>query len=695
MSNSSPQQTEKKALPSMAVDAPSGDGANAAPLPPRVTYEGDFDVQPADPTALDPEVLRRAFRTMVRSRALDNKMLRLLKQGKGFFHIGASGHEAAQVAIGLHAKSGYDWTSPYYRDLAYALTLGFTSRDALMAHFSKADDVTSGGRQMPEHFSDPERRFFLPSSAVGAQFLPAVGLAQAVKRKGEEAFVYSSGGEGSTSQGAFHEALNSAAREKLPVLFHVQDNEYAISVHRSEQTAGSGIYEVVEGFENLARVHVDGTDFFQMYAVAEAATEYLRAGKGPVCIVSEVVRLLPHSSSDNDQKYRSADELGRRDQYDPIRRFEERVIETGAMTSVELDEIRAEVNREVDEAAKWAEEQADPDPETVARHVYFEGDLGLTYEANEPAGEPIVMVDAINHALHEEMKRDERVLVFGEDVAGGKGGVFTATRGLTDAFGRERCYNSPLAENTIIGTAAGLSVAGFKPVVEIQFGDYIWPAMQPLRNVVSSFRYRSNNAWGCPMVIRVPIGGYIHGGPYHSQNIEVLFGHTPGFVVVMPSNAADAKGMLKTAIRSQDPVLFLEHKWLYRQPAARTPEPDADYLVPFGKAKVVREGTDVTLVTYGAMVYKSMEAARRLEKEGVSVEIIDLRSIVPLDIDTVLASVRKTHRALVVHEDHRFMGFGGELSAQITEKAFADLDAPVMRVGGAFTPIPFAGPLEA
>jgi 2-oxoisovalerate dehydrogenase E1 component len=326
--------------------------------------------------------------------------------------------------------------------------------------------------------------------------------------------------------------------------------------------------------------------------------------------------------------------------------------------------------------------------------VFFEGDLGLEYEATVPSGDPIVMVDAINHALHEEMALNPKMLVYGEDVAGGKGGVFTATRDLTAAFGAERCFNSPLAENSILGTAAGLAAAGYKPVVEIQFGDYIWPGMQPLRNVISSFRYRSNGDWECPVVIRVPIGGYIHGGPYHSQNIEAIFGHTPGLKVVLPSTAADAKGLLKTAIRGRDPVLFLEHKWLYRQPVARTPEPDKDYLIPFGSARSVQEGSDLTIVTYGAMVYKTLEAVRPLEKEGASVEVIDLRTIVPLDIESVLASVRKTSRVLIVHEDHEFLGLGGEIAAKIADEAFEHLDAPVRRIAGRFVPIPFADPLE-
>ncbi|RMF62177.1 MAG: tungsten formylmethanofuran dehydrogenase, partial [Bacteroidetes bacterium] len=614
---------------------------------------------------------------------------------KGFFHIGCAGHEAAQAAIGLLSRPGYDWFSFYYRDLTMYLSLGGTPEEVLLAHLAKADDPNSGGRQMSEHYSNRERNILPISSSVGAQFLPAVGLGLSLLREpGNDAYVYCSCGDGATSQGDFHEALNWAARAGAPVLFVVQDNKYAISVPVSEQTAGGTAYKLARGYEGLKRARVDGTDFFQTYAVARAALDHIRSGGGPVCLVADVVRLLPHSSSDDHKKYRTLEELEADRKIDPIVRLEVQLREAGLLDADAITRIRKEVSEQVDAAAAWADQQPDPDPATATRHVYFEGDLGLEYEKSEPAGEPIVMVDAINHALHEEMERDERIIVYGEDVAGGKGGVFTATRGLTDRFGKDRCFNSPLAEASIIGTAVGFSAYGYKPVVEIQFGDYIWPAMQMLRNQVATFRYRSNGAWGCPMVIRVPVGGYIHGGLCHSQNSEGIFGHMPGFLIALPSTAADAKGLLKTAIRMQDPVLFLEHKALYRAAAARTPEPDADYLLPFGKARIVREGSDLTIVTYGMMVHKSVNVARQLEKEGVSVEIIDLRTILPLDSETILDSVRKTNRVLVVYEDHEFAGFGAEISAQIAHRAFTYLDAPVRRVAGAFSPIPFADPLE-
>lgn len=677
---------------------PSGNGHSkpaTVESPVFAEHADGLQIHPAGPEDFELDTLLGVYRTMLTSRRLDEKMLTLLKQGKGFFHIGCAGHEAAQAAVGLLSRPGHDWFSGYYRDLTMYLMLGGTTREVMLHHLSKADDPNSGGRQMSEHYSSPERHFLPLSSSVGAQFLPAVGVGLALRRDPEsDAFVYCSCGDGATSQGEFHEALNWSARAGTPVLFLVQDNKYAISVPVRDQTAGGSAIKLARGYEGLRRAQVDGTDFFETWSAARAAIESMRDGGGPVCLVADLVRLLPHSSSDNHAKYRSSEELEADRQVDPILRFEERLTAAGLLDESTIERIRREVQVDVDEAAAWASTQADPVGSTALDHVLFEGDLDLEYERSEPAGDPIVMVDAINHALREEMERNDRILVYGEDVGGDKGGVFTATRGLTSQFGTDRCFNSPLAEASIVGTAVGLSAAGYKPVVEIQFGDYIWPAASVLRNQVASFRYRSNGAWSCPMVIRVPVGGYIHGGLCHSQNIEAFFGHMPGLVVAFPSTAGDAKGLLKTAIRMQDPVLFLEHKALYRAAAARTPEPDPDYLLPFGKARRVREGTDVSVITYGMMVHKAVAAARQLEKEGITVDLLDLRTIVPLDQEAVLDSVRRTGRALVVYEDNGFAGFGAELCAQIADLAFESLDAPVRRVSAAFAPIPFADPLE-
>jgi 2-oxoisovalerate dehydrogenase E1 component len=706
----------QQAFSGEGIDDSPADGANGQAGRPStddrpVSYEGDLEIDFRSPADFDPDELRAAFRTMLLSRRLDEKMMTLLKQGRGHFHIGCAGHEGAQAALGMHARPGpaasgdvHDWFCFYYRDLCMALSLGMTPRQGLLAHLAKRDDPNSGGRQMPEHFGLKDLGVMTTSSSVGAQFLPALGFGMNLQHEneaaadGEGGFVYASCGEGATSQGDFHEALNWAARRQAPVLFFVQDNKYAISVPVEDQTAGGTPYKLAKGYEGVARMRVDGTDFFHMHAAGQAAVDHLRAGRGPVCLTADLVRLFPHSSSDNHTKYRTEDELEQDRQIDPVGRMQRELETADVLSEGDAEALRESVREQVDEAAAWAKEQPDPDPATAADHVYFDGDQGLDFDAgsiDDPGSDPMVMVDGVNEALKEEMRRDERVLVYGEDVAGQKGGVFTATRDLTAEFGEERCFNSPLAEASIIGTAVGQAAAGTRPVVEIQFADYIWPAMQQLRNQVAPFRYRSNGQWSCPMVIRVPCGGYIHGGLCHSQNVESIFGHTPGLVVVMPSTAADAKGMLKTAIRSEDPVMFLEHKALYRAAAACTGRPTEDYLLPLGEARTHREGSDLSIITYGMMVHKAHEAAKTIAKEdGAEVEIIDLRSITPLDTEAVLRSVEKTNRALVVYEDHEHIGFGAEISAQIGDAAFEYLDAPIRRCAGAFTPIPFADALE-
>ena len=669
-------------------------------------FEGDLDVTPLSVDDVDRETLVACLRTMMTSRRLDEKMLTLLKQGKGYFHIGSSGHEATQTALGRAFTGGHDAFCLYYRDLATALSVGMTVEDVLRAHFGKAADPSSGGRQMPEHLGHKDLNIMSTSSSVGAQYLPAVGFALAYDKDaktraaaGEAPLetpraVYVSGGEGSTSQGAFHEALNWAARAALPVVFHIQDNKYAISVPVEEQTAGGSIWTMLGGYPGLVRLRYDGTDLLASLAAARAALDHVRAGKGPVALHADVVRLLPHSSSDDHNKYREAASVEADRQRDPVARAVALLTDAGILTADEVEAMRKQIHAQVDAAARAVEAEADPDPDTATAHVYYEGADDREYEAPGETGDLVVMVDAINHALDEEMERSDKVLVYGEDVGGGKGGVFTATRGLAAKYGRERCFNSPLAEHSVIGSAVGLAASGYMPVVEIQFADYVWPGMQPIRNQVASMRYRSNGAWACPMVIRMPCGGYIHGGLCHSQNVEGMFAHFPGLHVVMPSTAADAKGLLKSAIRGQDPVIFLEHKSLYRQGPVRSPEPGPDYLVPLGKARMVREGTDLTIVTWGAIVYRSLAAARALEKDGVSVEVVDVRSMLPLDTETILASARKTGRVLVAYEDHEFMGFGAEIAARISSDAFGHLDAPVGRVAGAFSSIPYADVLE-
>lgn len=658
-----------------------------------VPADSRFKVRSTSIKKFKKDELLEIYKTMLISRRLDDKMLNLIKQGKGFFHIGCSGHEAVQLAAAKNMIPGKDWGALYYRDMAFALSMGMTSRELLSAHLSRVTD-TSYGKQMPSHFNSPKLNIISVSSAIGAQFLPGLGLAQGVKKKGGDEVVYISTGDGGTSEGAFFELLNWASRDKVPAIIVVQDNGYAISVPVEQQTSNASISKTAAGFEDLEIFEVDGTDFFNSYSAFEKAVERARNGEGASLIHAHTVRLLPHSSSDDQRKYRSEEDLGRERNHDPILLFEQRLISAGIADESELADFRDSTKKQIDDDTKWCLQQDEPKPEDALLHLYSDKDLGLSYESNEPSGDPIVIVDAINHAISEEMEINDNIIVFGEDVAGDKGGVFTATKGLTDRFGEERCYNSPLAEASILGSALGLTVHGYKPVIEIQFGDYIWPGMQQLKNQIPVFRYRSHNQFSCPMVIRVPIGGYIHGGLCHSQNIEAIFGHIPGFKIVLPSNAADAKGLLKTAIRGDDPVLFLEHKALYRQGFARRPEPDANYYVEIGKASVVRPGSDLSVITYGAMVQKALNAAKEYAKKGIDIEVIDIRTIVPLDSETIINSVKKTGKAVVFHEDIEFLGLGSEIVSQITAEAFEYLDAPVLRVAGKFSPIPFAAPME-
>ena len=646
------------------------------------------------------EALRRMYRHMLLTRRLDEKMLILLKQGRSFFHIGASGHEAAQIALAANMRGGQDWAYPYYRDLAFCIEFGMTTEEVLLCFLAKEGDPNSGGRQMPAHYGHRDLRIVSQSSPTGTQYLQAVGTGLAIVRDRSDEIVMVSSGEGTTSQGDFHEALNWAAREKAPIIFLIEDNNYAISVPIHQQTAGGSVYDMAAGYEGLERVEVDGTDLFASYEVMEKAVARARKGGGPTLVVANVVRLLPHSSSDNQAKYRTSEELEADKVRDPIRRLEAELIRLGIHTPEDMDALRLEVKKEVDEIAEKAEAADYPDPSTATDHLYanavYEAPEGASLQPESTIADSIVLVDAINHAMAEEMARNEKIVVYGQDIQDNKGGVFTATRGLSNRFGEERVFNSPLAESSIIGTAIGMAVKGMKPVVEIQFGDYVWTAMMQIRNEMATMRYRSAGNWSCPFVARIPVGGYIHGALYHSQNIEATFAHFPGLYVAYPSNAADAKGLLKSAIRGDDPYLFLEHKGLYRQIYAATPEPDENFLLPWGRARVAREGSDMTVVTWGALVKKSLDAAERLSREmGVSVEVIDVRTMVPFDTETVTESVKKTGKALVAHEDVLFGGFGAEVAAQITEYAFEHLDAPVRRVAGANSPIPYNWFLEA
>jgi 2-oxoisovalerate dehydrogenase E1 component len=645
-----------------------------------------------------PEQLRRAYTNAVAARMMDAKILILLKQGKIFFHIGGSGHEGIQVGMALAMRPGKDWTYPYYRDMGFALQYGTTVEEVMRDAMHRAAGISSGGFAMPFHYGDRELRMVAQSSPTGTQYLQAVGTAMGAVREGTDEVVYVSSGEGATSEGEFHEALNWASREKLPVIFLIQNNGYAISVPVEDQVSGGSVSKMVQGYEGLHRFTVDGSDFPQILRVTAEAVALARSGKGPVLIEAHTVRLLPHSSSDDQRKYRPADDLAQEAAKDPIPLMEQYLIAQGVFTADDAAAIRKEMQERIDKAAVDTEALPLPDPADLERFVYAPAaGPSATAPAEIPVSAPkIVMVDAINHALAEELEHNPQMLIYGEDVGGNKGGVFTATRGLAAKFGDGRVFNSQLAEASIIGTAFGLSVRGtFKPVVEIQFGDYIWPAFMQIRNEVAVLRYRSNNHWTCPMVIRVAVGGYIHGGLYHSQSIEAFFTHVPGLRVVFPSCAADAKGLLKYACRCDDPVLFLEHKGLYRQSFAATPEPPADYLLPFGQASIRRAGEDLTVITWGMIVQRALEAARKIEERmGASVEVIDLRTLNPLDRGTILASVRKTGKVIVAHEDTLTGGFGAEITAIIATEAFDSLDAPIVRIAAKDTPVPYAPTLE-
>ena len=633
------------------------------------------------------------YEKMLMSRFLDDKMLIMLKQGKSWFHIGAAGHEAAQLAASISFNPSLDYAYPYYRDQAFCLGWGSSARDMLMCFLHKEEDPNSGGRQMPQHYGNKELNIVSQSSCTGTQYLQAVGTGFALQRDGNKGVCYVSSGEGTTSEGDFHEALNWASKDKAPVIFHIQDNGYAISVPIEEQTSGGSVYNICSGYEDLSRFNVDGTNFFETQLAFKKAIERARKGLGPSVIISKVVRLLPHSSSDDQRKYRSEKELEKDKKNDPILKFVKQCTDKSIISVKEFSKIEENIKKMIEEEVDFVEKQENPHPDNAMKHLFSDSkkiDQNLSSEPNI-INEKTVMVDSINHALSEELEYNKKMMIYGEDVGGDKGGVFTATRGLTDKHGKDRVFNSPLAESSIIGTAIGLSVAGYKPVVEIQFGDYIWPAMMQIRNEVATMRYRSNGNWSCPLVIRVPVGGYIHGSLYHSQSIDGYFAHTPGLKVVYPSNAYDAKGLLKYACRCDDPVLFMEHKGIYRQGFASSPEPNEDFLLPFGEARIVQEGTDLTIITWGAIVQKSVEAARNSNK---SIEIIDIRTLNPLDMDTILNSIKKTNRVIVAHEDHLTSGFGAEISAQIADAGFKYLDAPVKRIASKDVHIAYSPNLE-
>lgn len=645
---------------------------------------------------LSNEKLISAYRTMLLSRLIDEKEMILLKQGKILFHISGPGHEACQVAIAMAMKPGVDWAYPYYRDLAFSLQFGVAVEEILTENMNRAAGPSSKGRQMPSHYGNKNLRIVAQSSPTGTQFLQAAGTAMGIQIAQSDEIVYVSSGEGATSEGEFTEAVAWSSRAKFPVIFMVQNNKYAISVPLKDQVAGGSVSHLYSTYPNLKCIKYDGTNLEESYNASVEAVEWVRSGNGPAMLEADVVRLFPHSSSDDQKKYRIESELVEDKKRDPVTKLKNILIENKILTEIQLDELYKEIKTNIDKVADVAESMPQPDPSTVMRNIYSPNIIIPKENFLEPehSGKSVVLVDAINHSLHEEMKRNEKIIVYGEDIADGKGGVFTATKGLSTTFGTKRVFNSPIAEASIVGTAVGLAIKGFKPVVEIQFGDYIWPAFMQFKDEVACLRYRSDGDFSCPMVVRVAVGGYIRGGLYHSQCIESIFAHIPGIWIAFPSNAADAKGLLKTAMREENPILFCEHKGLYRQQFAASPEPDENYCLPFGLAKIKKVGTDITIVTYGFLVQRSLEAARKMEEIGISCEVIDLRTIIPWDKETVLNSVKKTGKVIVAHEDSRTAGFGAEIVSTIAEECFQYLDAPITRVAAIDSPVPFAPVLE-
>jgi 2-oxoisovalerate dehydrogenase E1 component len=729
-----------KTDPKLALVASGGSRVKSSVANDAKSYEG-----------LSREQLIQAYRFMFLSRRMDDREILLKRQQKIFFQMSGAGHEAIGVAAGLALKSGYDWFYPYYRDRALCLTLGVQPYEMLLQGVGAADDPSSGGRQMPSHWGSVKHNIVTQSSPTGSQILQAIGCAEAGRyfsRRPSAAQIppldkdkldyrqfkkvsyhndevtYVSLGDGTTSEGEFWEGMNAAALGKLPVIFCVQDNGYAISVPVEVQTAGGSISRLVSGFPNFHFEEVDGTDPVASFAAFQRAATYCREGRGPAFIHAHVIRPYSHSLSDDERLYRPESERERDAQRDPVTRTQLFLLREGVLDEKGITQLEKEVDEELQVAVDRALEALPPAPESVTNFVYShdldptssafdtapavaDSSVDTKSDAKKPATK--TMADLITATLRDEMKGDERIVIFGEDVADcsreeylkrklvkGKGGVFKLTFGLQCDFGNDRVFNSPLAEAAIVGRATGMATRGLKPVVEIQFFDYIWPAMMQIRDELSVIRWRSNNTFSCPAVIRVAIGGYLTGGAvYHSQCGESIFTHIPGLRVVFPSNSLDAAGLLRTAIRCDDPVLFLEHKRLYRESYGRAAYPGPDYMIPFGKAKIVHPGTDLTVITYGAVVPRALQAAQKLEREqGVKVELIDLRCLNPFDWETIAASVAKTNRALVAYEDTLSWGYGAEIAARIADQLFDQLDAPVRRIAAKDTFVAYQPILE-
>ena len=625
-------------------------------------------------------------------RRVDDRMWALQRQGRAAFVLGSSGHEAVQVASVFALDTSKDWVLPYYRDMGVGLAWGFTPLEIFLGVFAKKDDPSSGGRQLPSHWSDPDRNVFTQSSVIGTQFPHAAGIAHGLKTKGSDGVAVVYGGEGATSEGDWHEAMNWAGIHKLPYICVVENNQYAISVPSEEEVAGQ-IADRAAGYGFPGHL-IDGNDPFEVLATMRAAVARARAGEGPTLIEATTYRYSAHTSDDNDTLYRTREEVEAWKKKDPLVKLQQYLIENRLLTEAQEEEIDDKVTSELAEAVERAEAAANPDQPTSRVYAKpIEPVEPVTTLEPTPQGETVNLITSINKALHEVFEAHDDTVLFGEDVARRKGGVFKATEGLTERFGADRCFNTPIAESSIIGCAIGMSATGFKVLPEIQFADYIHPAFNQIVSEAARVSYRSDGRWNVPIVIRTPYGAGIHGAQYHSQSIESFYSHVPGLKVVVPSTPADVKGLLHTAVEDPDPVMFLEPKKLYR--LAKGPYPEGEHRVPIGKAALRHEGTDLTMIAYGAMAHFAMQAVPILEELGISPDVIDLRSLKPLDWPTIEASIMKTSRALVMHEDNEFVGYGAEIAAQIADKTFEWLDAPVKRYALPDVPLmPYAGSLE-
>ncbi|HSS93151.1 MAG TPA: thiamine pyrophosphate-dependent enzyme [Candidatus Dormibacteraeota bacterium] len=641
-------------------------------------------------TDLDEKTLKEWFYYILLGRQIDYRFQVLNRQGRAPFIISCAGHEAAQIGVGWPLKPKYDWLSPYYRDVVLCMRMGVTPLDLMLSVLAKPADPASGGKQTPGHFSDTRLNIISGGSPVATQMVHGAGVAYALKMDGTDKVVMTNYGEGAGSEGDTHEAFNFAAIYKLPEIFVCENNGFAISTQFNKEYAIDHVARRATGY-GFPGITVDGRDPVTCYFVAKEAIAGARARHGPTLIECLVDRLGAHSSEDDQRRYRTQAEIDQLASNDCLERFKKRLLDEGVLTAKDVEAYEERVRDEVTEATRQGMESPDATGEEALTNVY-----GLDVpQAIDPAPgvetEEMNMVAALRSCLTEEMERNERVMVLGEDV-GQKGGVFLVTDGLRNRFGEARVIDTPLGESSIAGVGLGLALAGKRPVAEMQFADFAHMAFNQVTNEIAKFRYRSNGDWSVPMVIRAPFGGHAHGALYHSQSIEARFA-TPGLKVVIPSSPYEAKGLLLASIRDPDPVLFFEHKRLYRM--FKEPVPTGEYLIPLQVARTVREGSDISVFCYGLMVHYAMEAAKVVEGEGVSVEIVDLRTVYPLDREAIIASARKTGKCLVLYEDNFSVAVGSEVAALIADGAWRWLDAPVKRLGGLDVPaMPYAPAME-